>query len=316
MPHLVQFSSNFTRAPSLDTINRTYNNIDLAITQQTDDITRLSSRMHRIKLRDHNSASSTLGTRDKRLPDDHRSSLSSGGSISGLRGPINVTPNVAATTAAALNAERAAQRLKKSLLRARDEPLLNKQAVDAPLAYTDFKTPQKLGSSSSSATHKGSTTATMSFDTPGWKGTFTLGTSTLGSLGSPSPVAGPSEEEDEESTAFEPIDSFGSAQPLMARHRGATKHHTKAVQLKKAPNPTGAGALSTASPSGSGPSGFSWGPLPNIAPKSTLSSDVRLGTGGSGGGLPFPLTGLSSSKPSPASSLSSSWVTDGFSLKK
>ena len=41
--------------------------------------------------------------------------------------PYNVTPDVAVTTAATLNAERSAQRLKKPLLTVRVEPLLNIQ---------------------------------------------------------------------------------------------------------------------------------------------------------------------------------------------
>ena len=59
------------------------------------------------------------------------------------RSTINVTANIAVTTAAALNAERAAQRLKKALMNARKEPLLNKQAAEAVAAY-EFKILPKL----------------------------------------------------------------------------------------------------------------------------------------------------------------------------
>ena len=234
------------------------------------------------------------------MPDDHR--FSAGGSTSGLRGPINVTPNVAATTAAALNAERAALRLKKSLLRVRREPLLNTQAVEAPLAYSDFYTPKKAGGSSGKQVQN-----TLTFNASGWKGTFTVGTNLTDSrAGDPS-----------DGESFEPINSFGSPHPPSTRQRTTSKHHTKAVQLKKSPSIPGPGTASgvIAPAVAPAPTGFSWGPLPSVAPKSTLPFDVRQG-GGGGGGLPFPLTGLSAPKTSSVPSLSGSWVTDGFGVKK
>ena len=60
---------------------------------------------------------------------------------SGSERPYNVTPDVAVTTAAALNAERSAQRLKKALLAVRKEPLLNTKAASTP--NIRFMTPQK-----------------------------------------------------------------------------------------------------------------------------------------------------------------------------
>jgi nucleoporin NUP159 len=60
-----------------------------------------------------------------------------------VRRPLDVTPHVASTTAAALNAEQAARRLKEALLAVRTEPLLNKQAANARPALRAFDTPQK-----------------------------------------------------------------------------------------------------------------------------------------------------------------------------
>lgn len=298
------------RAPSLDTIYRTYNNIDVAISHQSDDVARLSSRVHKLRLKDkdHKSPASSISSRDRRLPDDHRFSASASGSSSGLRGPINVTPNVAASTAAALNAERGAARLKKSLLKARKEPLLNTQAVDAPIAFSDFKTPQKAG---------GSGTSTMSFNMSGWKGTFTAGTPTPAG-GSRQAIADSEESEEwENSGSFEPIDSFGSPHPPAARHRAGSKHHTKAVQLKKPLPGPGVPSPAPAPAPAPTPAGFSWGPLPGVAPKATLSSDVRQSASGGAGGLPFPLTGLSAPRTTPTPpSLSGSWVTEGFGVRK
>ncbi|KAH9068189.1 hypothetical protein EDB83DRAFT_2593303 [Lactarius deliciosus] len=60
-----------------------------------------------------------------------------------MRRPLGVTPHVASTTAAALNAEQSAHRLKEALLPVRTEPLLNTQAAHAKPAPRAFDTPQK-----------------------------------------------------------------------------------------------------------------------------------------------------------------------------
>jgi nucleoporin NUP159 len=71
-----------------------------------------------------------------------------------VRRPLDVTPHVASTTAAALNAEQTAHRLKEALLAVRTQPLLNTQAASARPALRVFDTPQKpdvsLGSSGGS----------------------------------------------------------------------------------------------------------------------------------------------------------------------
>ena len=116
------------RAPSLDTINRTYRNIDIAIQQQVYDVTQLTTRLAKLKV---TTPRIPTATRDARLPDP----------VS--KRPFNITPHVAAATAAALNAERSAQKLKRTLLAVREEPLLNSRATSAPAAPVAFKTPQK-----------------------------------------------------------------------------------------------------------------------------------------------------------------------------
>lgn len=122
-----------SRAPTLDTINRTYRNIDIAIARQMEDINKLSSRMSKLDLKSFQK-SRPSSTRDRRLPD--RSNK--GGKA------VNITSSIASAAATTLNAERSAYRLKKVLLSVRDKPLLNAKASKTTGARTEFKTPQKL----------------------------------------------------------------------------------------------------------------------------------------------------------------------------
>jgi nucleoporin NUP159 len=117
----------------LDTINRTYRNIDTAIARQMEDINKLSSRMSKLDLKSFQK-SKPFSTRDKRLPD--RSNK--GGKA------VNITSSIAATAATTLNAERSAYKLKKVLLNYRDKPLLNAKASTTASTRVEFKTPQKL----------------------------------------------------------------------------------------------------------------------------------------------------------------------------
>jgi len=116
------------RAPTLDTVNRTYRNIDAAIQQQLDEVSRLADRISTIDIDDPHNTSSP---RDARLPDRT------------TRRPYNVTPTVASTTAAALNAEHSAHRLKKALLSVRKQPILNNKAASIPAPISVLRTPQK-----------------------------------------------------------------------------------------------------------------------------------------------------------------------------
>ncbi|KAJ6468466.1 hypothetical protein C8R45DRAFT_909556 [Mycena sanguinolenta] len=122
------------RAPTLDTLNRTFRNMDIALDNQTSDVQRLTARIAKLNMKDSQRTGHAASTRDARLPDP----------VTRQR-PFNVTPHVAMTTAAALNAERSAHKLKRALLSVRKEPLLNTQAASAPPAPLAFNTPQKPG---------------------------------------------------------------------------------------------------------------------------------------------------------------------------
>lgn len=118
----------------MDTINRTYRNIDIAIARQMEDINRLSSRMSKLDLKSFHKSKPSL-TRDTRLPDR----LNKGWKA------VNITSSIAAAAATTLNSERSAYRLKNVLLSVRDKPLLNAKASTATNTRMEFKTPQKLG---------------------------------------------------------------------------------------------------------------------------------------------------------------------------
>ena len=119
-----------------------------------------------------------------------------------MRRPLDVTPHVASTTAAALNAEQAAHRLKEALLAVRTEPLLNKQAANARPALRVFDTPQKpdAGLASSGGSLGGGSSSTPS---------------TLPPLNA--------------------SDSAGRVSPLPGRRGITQKHHAKSVALKSTP---------------------------------------------------------------------------------
>jgi nucleoporin NUP159 len=133
-PPLITLLTSF-RAPSLDTVNRTSRNINLAIRQQSVDISALSSRIAKLDIEGGSPLSTPSRTRERDI----------------VRRPLDVTPHVASTTAAALNAEQTAHRLKETLLAVRSQPLLNTQAANARPALRAFDTPKKpdadLGSS-------------------------------------------------------------------------------------------------------------------------------------------------------------------------
>jgi len=209
------------RPPSLDTVNRTFRNIDIAIDQQRQEVSQLRHRMAKLEF------SGVVGARDQLV-------------VSSMKRPLNVTPNVAISTAAALNAERSARRLKKAMLASRTQPLLNTTATGSPVP-TSFQTPQKP-----TAVKPGVKTpdvkvpddASMSFP------------STLPSWSPPPPT------------------EFGSPEPhdiTPSRNRGGTKHHSKPIVLKKSASPVGATQLSP----------FEWQPVEPIRPASSLPFSLR-----------------------------------------
>lgn len=206
------------RAPSLDTINRTFRNIELTIEQQRNEVARLASRVSQLSIRDKVPPPSVGGHR--RQAGEHLRSFT-------------VTPNVAATTAAALNAERSARRLKNALLRVRKEPLLNVKASTAPTAPVDF--------SDKADEH-------------------------AGSLGDFERIL---EMKYEDLPTFKdraswdiPPDNFSptGSSTLSAGFRGSNKVKKRdQVAQRNSPGPT-----SSISPAQFTPAGFEWGPLPNF----------------------------------------------------
>ncbi|PPQ95721.1 hypothetical protein CVT26_008364 [Gymnopilus dilepis] len=215
------------RPPTLDTINRTYRNIELTIEQQSEDIAELASRIEKLKIKER--FASSAGNEEE---------------LAGLgrRRPYNVTPNVAVTTAAALNAERSAHRLRKALLSVRKEPLLNKKVLEAPPAPMAYKTPQKPKDKTPFATL-----------TPGAASLFGEPVTPSKPLSTPSFIPIPGLDN-------LPEDNFSPTgpSPLHGR-RGATvpKKH-QSVALRKS---AGSAAPVTPPP----PSDFEWGPLPSFS---------------------------------------------------
>jgi nucleoporin NUP159 len=208
------------RAPSLDTISRTYRNIDIAISQQSHDVAKLTSRMTELNL---NTPSLVTVTRDKRLPDI----------VS--RRPFNITPNVAVTTAAALNAERSAQKLKRALLAARKQPHLNTKAAQAPAPSIAFTPPRSMLPSG---------------------------------LGGPSPIGIGAQRPmfDDSDLLFDDLSASPSPSPLPTRRtRTGVKHHNKPIALTRTSANRGSPAATN----------FDWGPLPTVTPMTTISADVR-----------------------------------------
>lgn len=278
------------RPPSLDTINRTYRNIDMAIEQEEEDVANLTDRL--AKLETSSSASpfiSTYSTRDKRLPERSR------------RVGREVTPNIAASTAAALNAEHSAQKLKRALLSTRKEPLLNTKAVDASPPERELHTPRKPLLAPGSGLNVGAAFAAgLNGGFPALAAGTTPATPAFawtppppGSIPSPTWSLPP----------FEPDASLGSSSGGGGGLRGRgprekEKQHAKPIQLHTGQKP----------PLPPPPAGFSWGPVPVIKPRNTIS--IFAGLGGSGT-KPKEEDAAAESNGDPGS-LSSSWVADGF----
>lgn len=112
----------------MDTINRTYHNIDIAINYQADQVALLTFRLKQLES-PSNKLSSHPSTRDSRLPD--------------LKRPYSTPQSVLSAAANALNGERSAAKLKSALLSVRQQPLLNTTAVMAPAAPIAFTPPKK-----------------------------------------------------------------------------------------------------------------------------------------------------------------------------
>lgn len=229
-------------APSLDTVNRTYRNIDLAIEDQTERIASLVNRVGKLNLSTMESGSFSspprrntrgrFGLNDEDDEDDKRSTASNDGrrSWSGhaLYRP-EVTPSIAASTAAALNAERSAQRLKLALARVRTTPLLNTQAVEPALPAPTLESLKR-----SIANRAEQFTST------------------------PFP--------EDESLEFNDLDSDAAQGSAAELRSGRTRKssHQKSVQLGRTHQRVPTTIVT-----------FDWGPMPAAKPLTQLSSDLR-----------------------------------------
>jgi nucleoporin NUP159 len=226
------------KAPSLDTVNRTFRNIDISITQQSGDVAKLQQRMSKLDI-----SSNVLGSRDKRLLE------------SGVKKPAAVIPHVAVTTAAALNAERSAQKLKRALLAVRKEPLLNNKVASKP-APTSFLTPSRAA-----VKQEPNTPTPISF--------ISLPSSALPAFNTPTFTKGGWSPETsinyDDSTSYT---TSSSRRPQRTpRHGSSAKSAAmlKSESLEASPTPAPKAPAAV----------FDWGPLPIITPKTTLSADVR-----------------------------------------
>lgn len=136
----VQTGKSSIKAPTLDTINRTYRNIGRALDQQEEELDQLRRRVGKLDLgsisvKSRRQFASNGLQRDPRLPDSSRGGKS-----------FTVSPHVAMSTAAALNAERSAHKLKQAILAIHSEPLLNRRVMTVTLAPPQlFSTPTKAG---------------------------------------------------------------------------------------------------------------------------------------------------------------------------
>ncbi|KAJ3786013.1 hypothetical protein GGU10DRAFT_311953 [Lentinula aff. detonsa] len=268
------------KPPSLDTIHRTYRNIDIALQQQGDEVAQLNARLRKLDLTasTHNSPA----TRDPRLP-----------SFSPRSRPFIITPDVAVTTAAALNAERSAYKLKTMLLKARQEPLLNVKAKEVaeggkkvPLAYTTPKSSLPLMNSGE-----------IPFNTPIIRGPL------FGGTASPS-----APETGKWDTLSFPEDNFHPSIPMSSGGRRGgppQRKHGTAPSVKKSPapgSPETGGAPKPSPPTAS----FDWGPLPIFnKPSSGLPGFEKVATNAPSLSPPAPQPGGTRIGISPPSSFGS-----------
>jgi nucleoporin NUP159 len=173
-----------------------------------------------------------LTHRDPRLPDPPKSAVSP-------------TSQVAITTAAALNAERSAAKLKKALLAVRSRPILNTTAAHAEPAPVAFGAQSTIMPSAPLGT----------FPPP--QSPFTTPVKSSTSEGGPN--------------LFFPEDKFSPGTPLtpskgMASRSSKSSNHTPGI--KKQGSPGAATAFSppvNVSPSPAPAPSFDWGPLPDFS---------------------------------------------------
>ncbi|KAF5326909.1 hypothetical protein D9619_004355 [Psilocybe cf. subviscida] len=244
------------KPPTIDTINRTYRNIEIALEQQSDEVSRLANRISHLKV-DESGAPVAPSTpaRSGSAPRE--------GTPQSQQRPYNISTSVAETTAAALNGERSAARLKKVLLRVRKEPLLNTQALDAPPPPLAYDSPRKPSTSVFGASAFDSSAFGKPFDypTPPLNGVEApLGDTLLDSSSDLNKILDFSNLPDEDE--FHPTDLSESS----GRRAGRSRSH-KLVNPKKGVPFVPKTPQEQSSPPP--PSTFNWGPLPKFGASSS-----------------------------------------------
>lgn len=236
-------------------INGTCNHLEEAIEQNEDVIEELSKRTAHLSLE----LAPRRSKWDQRTPDDDAKQ----------RG--ETTPNFAVSTAAALNAEMSANKLKRALLAARKEPMLNTEAAKKMPAAQDYMVPVKEEPQTPPQL------STYCFRRPP---DLHLILRCAAFTGTPDDSFSPSSDD---------------YSPHGQRRPKGGKFHQPPIHLKKSVSPTPPPA-----------STFNWGPLPSVTPPAPTNA------------LPFDLKKSTSPAPSGSSlpSLSASWVTEGFNIKK
>lgn len=225
-------SNSVLRSPSLDTVNRTYRNIDLAIRQEQAALESLTKRMAAVNFSSSKSRSPSVGpsSRDSRLPD--------------VKAPPHVAP-YAVTTAAALNAERSAQKLKNALFAVRQEPLLNQPKAPKKSPPVAFLSSSQVQAHASPTGNRALGATGLNFNTP-----IKIQGSLFADSSSSSAPAG----------AFD-FDDDGDNFHL--------QEYTPTVKSRKSKK-HGGGLFKGATPPA--PPSFNWGPLPSFQHDSKQSS--------------------------------------------
>jgi nucleoporin NUP159 len=260
-------------APSLDTIYRTYRNIDVAAEQQAVHIAQLQKRMDDLNVAPPLPSPTSVSSRRSELYESRSPSMAP-------RAPVAVTPNVAAATAAALNSERSSQRLKNLLSKTRQQPLLNTQAMVGPKPPVAFQTPAK-GSANADGLNAPKTPNLPATPINFPKGPLFMTPPATSANGGTSPIAMPEFSNLPEDN-FDPTSGVPSSSRRGARL--STKKHGDPVMLRRSPQPSGSGngeargpggmlgsparssgqVSAPATPSPAPAPSFSWGPLPKF----------------------------------------------------
>lgn len=227
---------------------------------QLQQINELSERVSRLDLR----ALDSPGSRATSLPPASSGTNSvhfdgNGPSTNGKSGKgrfrPEVTPSVAASTAAALNAERSAMRLKLALAKVRTTPLLNTQAVDEPKRRVPTLEAERKPALAANGLPGGPLSIALPPPAP-WSTPLPLG-SGIGTSPTTAAQGTPS------SLDLSPETSPTSQRLAYAR---GSRHsvHAKAPPLGKTHAKVPSEIRS-----------FDWGPLPGAKPMTSLPADVR-----------------------------------------